>query len=100
VPRASLTFPLGINNRGQVVGMYRDADQVAHGFLFDDGAITTIDHPLAASDSRVQDLSDRGQLVGFYERGAPASPVAGLAAAGTGGSARARVQTWGPRWGD
>jgi probable HAF family extracellular repeat protein len=50
VPGAMLTFPLGINDRGHVVGMYRDANQVGHGFLYRDGAITMIDHPLASSD--------------------------------------------------
>jgi probable HAF family extracellular repeat protein len=44
VPGASLTLPFGINNRGHVVGFYIDANQVRHGFLFKDGALTTIDH--------------------------------------------------------
>ncbi|HKA83321.1 MAG TPA: hypothetical protein VKD21_05645 [Acidimicrobiales bacterium] len=75
VPAATLTFPLGINNRGEVVGMYRDANRVGHGFLYKDGAITTIDHPLAASDSWPQDVNDRGQIVGFYERAGSATTV-------------------------
>ena len=95
---ASLTFSLGINNRGPVVGMYRDANQVAHGFLSEHGAITTIDHLLAASHDWVQDLNDRGQPVGFYERGVPASPVAAHAAARTGDRVRARWQMWGAAW--
>jgi len=45
-----------------------DANQVRHGFLFEDGSLTTIDHPLAASDSQAHDLNDRGQIVGLYER--------------------------------
>jgi probable HAF family extracellular repeat protein len=75
VPGATLTFPLGINNRGHVVGMFRDANEVGHGFLYKDGALTTIDHPLASSDSWPQDVNDRGQIVGFYERGRSAATV-------------------------
>jgi probable HAF family extracellular repeat protein len=70
VPRASLTFPFGINNRGHVVGLYLDANQVRHGFLYKNGVLTTIDHPLASSDTQADDLNDRGQIVGLYERGA------------------------------
>jgi hypothetical protein len=55
--------------------MYRDANQVGHGFLYKDGALTTIDHPLASSDSWSQDLNDRGQIVGFYERAGSARTV-------------------------
>ena len=48
-PGAVVTVPFGINNRGHVVGFYLDAYQVRHGFLFKNGAYTTIDHPLALS---------------------------------------------------
>jgi hypothetical protein len=34
------------------------------------GSVTTIDHPLASSDTQAHDLNDRGQIVGFYERSA------------------------------
>jgi probable HAF family extracellular repeat protein len=67
-PGAVATVPFGINNRGHVVGFYLDANQVRHGFLFKNGAYTTIDHPLASSDSQAHDLNDRGQIVGLYER--------------------------------
>ena len=69
-PDAVATVPFGINNRGHVVGFYLDANQVRHGFLFKNGAYTTIDHPLASSDSQAHDLNDRGQIVGLYERAA------------------------------
>jgi probable HAF family extracellular repeat protein len=51
-PGAVATVPFGINSRGHVVGFYLDANQVRHGFLFKNGAYTTIDHPLASSDSQ------------------------------------------------
>jgi uncharacterized protein (TIGR03437 family) len=46
VPGASQTFPAGINNRGQIVGMYIKGGSysVRHGFLRDtDGSYTTVD---------------------------------------------------------
>jgi probable HAF family extracellular repeat protein len=81
-PGAVATVPFGINNRGHVVGFYLDANQVRHGFLFKNGAYTTIDHPLASSDSQAHDLNDRGQIVGLYER------VAGQAVEGREGASR------------
>jgi probable HAF family extracellular repeat protein len=69
-PGAVATVPFGINNRGHLVGFSLDANQVRHGFLFHNGAYTTIDHPLASSDSQAHDLNDRGQIVGLYERAA------------------------------
>ena len=70
VPGASLTVPFGINNRGHVVGFSMDANQVRHGFLLEDGALTTIDHPLASFDTQAHDLNDQDQIVGLYERAA------------------------------
>jgi probable HAF family extracellular repeat protein len=96
VPGASLTFPLGINDCGYVVGMYRDANQVGHGFLYRDGAFTTIYHRLGSSDSWTQDVNDRGQIVGFYERDRSDSAVdarSGVASA----SVPARWPMWGPK---
>ena len=43
------TAATGINNRGQIVGAYIDAEGTIHGFLLDDGVFTPIDHPDAAS---------------------------------------------------
>jgi len=37
----------GINNRGQIVGWYQDADGVLHGFLIDEGIVRKIDVPFA-----------------------------------------------------
>src|SRR5262245_14596928 len=47
---ASLTVVFDINNRGQLVGAYIDAEGptsggFTHGFLLDDGVFTTIDVP-------------------------------------------------------
>jgi probable HAF family extracellular repeat protein len=83
-PGAVATVPFGINNRGHVVGFYLDANQVRHGFLFNNGAYTRIDHPLASSDSQAHDLNDRAQIVGLYER------VAGQTVEAREGASRSR----------
>ena len=64
------TLALGLNDRGQIVGGYVDADGRGHGFLLDDGEFTTIDHPDAASEPRLGTvlfgINNRRQIVGQY----------------------------------
>jgi probable HAF family extracellular repeat protein len=59
------TFASGINDRGQIVGFYIDADGRGHGFLWDKGRFTPIDVPGAAA-STATDINNRGQIVGEY----------------------------------
>jgi probable HAF family extracellular repeat protein len=72
VPGATGTFPLDINNHGQIVGAYDDADGVTHGFLLSAGRFVTIDHPDATgvfnglAGTVVLGINDRKQLVGTY----------------------------------
>jgi hypothetical protein len=67
-PRASLTVPWRINNRGQVVGAYVVPDGTpggrTHGFLLDNGTFTTFDSPLATTATAGLDINDRRQIVG------------------------------------
>jgi probable HAF family extracellular repeat protein len=70
LPGATATFVLGINNRGQMVGSYIDADGNYHGFLRDpNGAVTTLpDAPVAdptAGGTQPASINDRGQIVGL-----------------------------------
>ena len=66
-PKATLeTAPYGINNRGQIAGIYADADRTTHAFLRDqDGVYTTIDVP-GASVTFPFGINNRGHVVGFY----------------------------------
>jgi probable HAF family extracellular repeat protein len=60
------TVPASINNRGQIVGAYRDADFGMHGFLrYQAGRFTTIDLPGAKGTGPYR-INDRGQIVGRY----------------------------------
>jgi hypothetical protein len=65
VPGPVSTLPLGQNDRGQVVGLFDDADNRRHGFLLEGGRYTTIDIPGVVA-SGVSGINDRGQLVGVY----------------------------------
>jgi hypothetical protein len=72
-PGVLVTFPYGINNRGQIAGFtltgYDEPFQGARGFLLARGVrgpFTPVDFP-GAPRTLVGGLNDRGQLVGTYE---------------------------------
>jgi probable HAF family extracellular repeat protein len=60
-PGFAATAPFGINNRGQVVGQYADA-QGLHAYLLDKGVYRTIDAP-AGPGTTATDINDRAQIV-------------------------------------
>jgi uncharacterized membrane protein len=70
VPGAVATLPTGINNRGQMVGSYIDAEGAYHGFLRNRrGAVTDI-REAPGADPRMGGtqpvaINDRGQIVGL-----------------------------------
>jgi hypothetical protein len=66
-----------INNRGQLVGFYIDANDVEHSFELSGGKFTTIDPPGAANLpgpsfttnlDEAETINDLGQIVGGYTR--------------------------------
>ena len=63
---ADRTIALDINNRGQIVGFYRDT--MTHGFLIDKRALTTIDVPEATS-TVAMGINERGLIAGYYSDG-------------------------------
>jgi hypothetical protein len=71
-PGAILTVAEGINNRGEIVGLYLDVGGNAHGFVLsgigdymDPSAWTTVDVP-HARDTRIFSINARGQIAGPY----------------------------------
>jgi probable HAF family extracellular repeat protein len=70
VPGATLTAAFGINNRGQIVGVFADAGGVVHGFLLDNGNFTQIDVPQinfpGAPGTQAFGIRERGQIVGGF----------------------------------
>jgi hypothetical protein len=70
VPGASATILLGINNSGQMVGSYIDADGAYHGFLRDrKGRVTTLPEAPgadpASGGTQPCAINERGQIVGL-----------------------------------
>jgi probable HAF family extracellular repeat protein len=65
VPGSSMTAALGINNRRQIVGEYRDIFGRSHGFLWDNGVFTTIDVP-GSMGTTARGINNHGQIVGNY----------------------------------
>jgi probable HAF family extracellular repeat protein len=65
VPGSQVTGPVKANDRGQVVGIYVDANDQLHGFLWDDGDVEVIDIP-GAEGTAPTGINDRGQMVGSY----------------------------------
>ena len=69
---ASDTTIFGINDRGEVVGSYRDAAFQSHGFFRDAmGNFSSIDVPFPnASNTTAYGLNNQGEIVGSYNTGA------------------------------
>jgi probable HAF family extracellular repeat protein len=73
-PGATGTLALGINDEGQIVGVYDDRQGRSHGFLLERGRYRTIDHPKATgtdpvtglSGSGALDINNQGQVAGSY----------------------------------
>jgi hypothetical protein len=63
---AVAVVPLGINERGQIVGRYANEDGVRHGFLFERGTYRTLDFP-GAADTVLTRINNRGVIVGTYD---------------------------------
>ncbi|HEX3585003.1 MAG TPA: hypothetical protein VH024_03365 [Candidatus Angelobacter sp.] len=61
-PGATSTAAEGINDRGDIVGIYFDNTGTLHGFLQQNGALTTIDVPGAILAFPFE-INDRGQIV-------------------------------------
>jgi uncharacterized membrane protein len=70
IPGALLTRPFGVNAHGQVVGLFRDAGHIGHGFLVDvreikSGRYTQIDVP-GATFTNATGINARGDVIGRW----------------------------------
>jgi uncharacterized membrane protein len=75
VPGSTYTQAYGINNRGQIVGGYRDTSGRQHGFLLDRHRYRTLDVPGGGGNAAVG-INDRGVVVLPDSRVAGTLPVA------------------------
>jgi hypothetical protein len=67
-PGAFYTAAAGINSAGQIVGSYRDAGAIIHGYLLSDGGCRTLDPP-GSTMTEAWWINDLGQIVGQYSSG-------------------------------
>lgn len=79
VPDAPWTIVQGINDAGVMVGQYSDGVglglQQYHGFLWEDGVITTIDAPFdGAFATALLGINNAGQVIGTAFHRRPGSP--------------------------
>ncbi len=65
---SGFTHAYGLNDRGDVVGSYSDAQFVYHGYLLQDGVFTEVTVPDAPT-AILMDINDRGEIAGYYPAG-------------------------------
>src|SRR5580692_8075405 len=56
----------GINDSGQIVGIYTDSSSTAHGFLYSNETFTTLDDPLGINGTTPIGINAAGEIVGSY----------------------------------
>jgi uncharacterized membrane protein len=62
---ATVTVADGINDRGQIVGVFIDQSNIVHGFIYDRGQYTQLDHP-GAIETDLNGINNSGQIAGYY----------------------------------
>jgi probable HAF family extracellular repeat protein len=60
------TIAEGINQKGDIVGIFFDGTFVRHGFLLHDGVYTTVDYPGEPLSTALLDINARGDVVGSF----------------------------------
>ena len=64
-PSGAFPYTTGINDNGDVVGVYYDQDFIGHGFIADEKGIHSIDIP-GATDVQALGINSSGVVVGNY----------------------------------
>jgi hypothetical protein len=59
------TVALGVNDLGEIVGVYNDAMGNQHGYIDNNGVFTSFDPPGSRSTT-INGINDKGDIVGFY----------------------------------
>ena len=66
VPGALFTVAEGINNSGDIVGLYRGMDFTLHGFVLSKAGYAIVDVP-GSSGTQVNSINAKGEIVGVYQ---------------------------------
>ena len=59
----------GVDNHGTVTGLYYDAAGNTHGFVYQDGVVTTVDAPTSnppLSQAQLYNINNKGQVGAYY----------------------------------
>jgi len=64
-PNAPITVALGINDHGQIVGIYWDQSYNVHGFTYDHGQYAKLDYP-GSIETDLNGINNTGQVCGYY----------------------------------
>jgi uncharacterized membrane protein len=66
-PQLGGTLANGINDHGEIVGIYGNSSRGgASGFLYSRGKFTSLDHPEAGSLTSANGIDNRGEIVGDF----------------------------------
>ena len=70
-PKAPASFPLSINSKRQIIGVWIDANGVYHGYLYQGGKFTNIEYPgalqIQGGGTFTAGLNDRGDISGTFK---------------------------------
>jgi probable HAF family extracellular repeat protein len=66
VPNALNITMVGINAAGVAVGNWYDQNYVTHGFIVQNGVVTSLDDPNQVNGTQINGISKGGKIVGYY----------------------------------
>jgi|HubBroStandDraft_5_1064220.scaffolds.fasta_scaffold24795_2 hypothetical protein len=67
-PGSTYSYPLGINNSGQIIGVYYDSAGVSHGYVLFDGNFTAFNVPFQGAEYTYPEcINDQGDIVGIWD---------------------------------
>src|SRR6516165_7408178 len=69
IPGSADVEAYGIDNHGTVTGLYYDASGNGHGFVYQDGIVTTVDAPTShppLSQTQLYAINNKGQVGAYY----------------------------------
>jgi probable HAF family extracellular repeat protein len=65
IPGANGVYVADVNDAGQAVGYYVDANYENHAFLYENGTVTTLAQPPGRDEATAAAINNRGQIVGY-----------------------------------
>src|SRR5262249_55456276 len=69
IPGSADVEAYGIDNHGTITGLYYDAAGNGHGFVYQNGVVTTVDGPTSnppLSQAQLYNINNKGQVGAYY----------------------------------